>query len=91
MRSHILAVAVVAGLGLASSPYAHAQSSKKAKPVAATSSTATEIEALKARGHTIRIGDQTSGLHGIERIQVGGVPLWFGGADPRREGVAKGD
>lgn len=49
MRSHILAVAVVAGLGLASSPYAHAQSSKKAKPVAATSSTATEIEALKAQ------------------------------------------
>ncbi|MDN4052464.1 gamma-glutamyltransferase [Massilia sp. YIM B02763] len=52
---------------------------------------ASEIAALKARGHTIRIGDQTSGLQGIERIQVGGVPLWFGGADPRREGVAKGD
>jgi gamma-glutamyltranspeptidase/glutathione hydrolase len=52
---------------------------------------ASEIAALKARGHTVRIGEQTSGLHGIERIQVGGVPLWFGGADPRREGVAKGD
>ncbi|WP_374047021.1 gamma-glutamyltransferase [Massilia sp. YIM B02443] len=49
------------------------------------------IDVLRARGHAIRLGEQTSGLHGIERIQVHGVPLWFGGADPRREGVAKGD
>jgi gamma-glutamyltranspeptidase/glutathione hydrolase len=27
----------------------------------------------------------------VERIDVHGVPLWFGGADPRREGTAKGD
>jgi len=52
---------------------------------------AAEIGELKARGHTIRIGEQTSGLQGIERIELHGVPLWFGGADPRREGVAKGD
>jgi len=52
---------------------------------------AAEIEQLKARGHTVRVFDQTSGLQGIERIEVHGVPLWFGGADPRREGVAKGD
>jgi gamma-glutamyltranspeptidase/glutathione hydrolase len=39
----------------------------------------------------VRIGEQTSGLHGIERMEIHGVPLWFGGADPRREGVAKGD
>jgi gamma-glutamyltranspeptidase/glutathione hydrolase len=52
---------------------------------------AAEIEALKARGHTIRLGEQTSGLHGIERMNVGGVSLWFGGADPRREGIAEGD
>ena len=50
-----------------------------------------EIDALKARGHTIRIGEQTSGLQGIERMDIHGVSLWFGGADPRREGVAKGD
>ncbi|ALK96320.1 gamma-glutamyltransferase [Massilia sp. WF1] len=50
-----------------------------------------EIEQLKARGHAIRIGEQNSGLHGIERMDIHGVPLWFGGADPRREGVAKGD
>jgi gamma-glutamyltranspeptidase/glutathione hydrolase len=49
------------------------------------------IEQLKARGHPIRIGEQTSGLQGIERMEFHGVPLWFGGADPRREGVAKGD
>ncbi|RNF29422.1 gamma-glutamyltransferase [Massilia aurea] len=46
---------------------------------------------LRARGHAIRVSDQTSGLHGIERIRVHGVPMWFGGADPRREGIAKGD
>ncbi|MGO4479250.1 gamma-glutamyltransferase [Massilia sp. 2TAF26] len=49
------------------------------------------IEQLKARGHTVRVFDQNSGLHGIERMDIHGVPLWFGGADPRREGVAKGD
>jgi gamma-glutamyltranspeptidase/glutathione hydrolase len=49
------------------------------------------IEALKARGHKVRVGEQTSGLHGVQRINVHGVPLWYGGADPRREGVAKGD
>ncbi len=52
---------------------------------------AAEIGQLKARGHEVRVFDQTSGLQGIERIEVHGVPLWFGGADPRREGVAKGD
>jgi gamma-glutamyltranspeptidase/glutathione hydrolase len=52
---------------------------------------AAEIAALKARGHSIRIGEQTSGLHGVQRIEIHGVPLWFGGADPRREGVAKGE
>jgi gamma-glutamyltranspeptidase/glutathione hydrolase len=49
------------------------------------------IEALRSRGHAVRLGEQNSGLHGIARMQVHGVPLWFGGADPRREGVAKGD
>jgi gamma-glutamyltranspeptidase/glutathione hydrolase len=52
---------------------------------------ASEIEELKARGHAVRVFEQTSGLQGIERIRVHGVPLWFGGADPRREGVAMGD
>jgi gamma-glutamyltranspeptidase/glutathione hydrolase len=52
---------------------------------------ASEIEQLKARGHKVRVTEQNSGLHGVERRSVLGVPLWFGGADPRREGVAKGD
>jgi gamma-glutamyltranspeptidase/glutathione hydrolase len=43
--------------------------------------------ALRARGHEVRLGDFTSGLQVVERVP-GGLR---GGADPRREGVAKGD
>jgi gamma-glutamyltranspeptidase/glutathione hydrolase len=49
------------------------------------------IEGLKARGHDVRVMEQTSGLQGIMRTTVDGRPAWFGGADPRREGVAMGD
>ena len=49
------------------------------------------LEALKARGHVIRSAELNSGLHGIQRINVHGKEMWFGGADPRREGVAKGE
>jgi gamma-glutamyltranspeptidase/glutathione hydrolase len=52
---------------------------------------ASEVEALKARGHQVRQMELNSGLHGVERMMIHGVPMWFGGADPRREGVAKGD
>ncbi|RSZ57174.1 gamma-glutamyltransferase [Massilia atriviolacea] len=48
-------------------------------------------DALKARGHALRSYEMTSGLHGVQRILIHGEPWWFGGADPRREGVAKGD
>jgi gamma-glutamyltranspeptidase/glutathione hydrolase len=48
-------------------------------------------EELKARGHSVRSYEMTSGLHGVQRIRIHGEPWWFGGADPRREGVAKGD
>ena len=44
-------------------------------------------EALKARGHEVREMEMTSGLQAIERTPSG----WFGGADPRREGVVLGD
>ena len=47
--------------------------------------------ALKARGHSLRSYDMNSGLHGIQRLTIHGQQYWFGGADPRREGVAKGD
>ena len=43
-------------------------------------------EALKAMGHEVRPIDMTSGLQGIRRTSGG----WQGGADPRREGVARG-
>ena len=45
------------------------------------------IDALKARGHTVNETDMTSGLQAIQRTPRG----WFGGADPRREGVVLGD
>jgi gamma-glutamyltranspeptidase / glutathione hydrolase len=41
---------------------------------------------LQAVGHDVRVIDLTSGLHGIMRAKDG----WQGGADPRREGVARG-
>jgi gamma-glutamyltranspeptidase/glutathione hydrolase len=42
---------------------------------------------LEDRGHEVNIRPLTSGLHGI-RVTVDGLE---GGADPRREGVARGD
>ncbi len=54
-------------------------------------------ETLAERGHVLSFAPLTSGLHGIERVRSGdrGGPLpaggWRGGADPRREGVARGD
>ncbi len=50
----------------------------------------TSYEALAAplatMGHEVQTLDMTSGLHGIMRVNDG----WQGGADPRREGIAKG-
>ena len=45
------------------------------------------VQALQARGHEVRVTDMTSGLQAIERTPTG----WFGAADPRREGVVRGD
>jgi len=50
----------------------------------------TELEgvqaALKAMGHDVAAIDMTSGVQAIRRSRGG----WEGGADPRREGVARG-
>lgn len=46
---------------------------------------------LKAKGHNVRMIEQTSGLQGIMRMNIHGEEMWFGGADPRREGTVKGD
>ena len=42
---------------------------------------------LQAIGHETRVMNHTSGLHAIVRTPTG----WIGGADPRREGVVRGD
>ncbi|HEX2531671.1 MAG TPA: gamma-glutamyltransferase [Burkholderiaceae bacterium] len=49
------------------------------------------VSALKARGHIVRLMEQTSGLQGIMRVNIHGEEMWFGGADPRREGAVRGD
>jgi gamma-glutamyltranspeptidase/glutathione hydrolase len=48
---------------------------------------ASVLEALRARGHEPVEMALPSGLQGIQRTPSG----WFGGADPRREGVVRGD
>ncbi len=45
------------------------------------------VEALKARGAEVREMAMTSGLQAIQKTDTG----FFGGADPRREGVVLGD
>jgi gamma-glutamyltranspeptidase/glutathione hydrolase len=42
---------------------------------------------LERRGHEVQRSRLDSALHGIERVPGG----WRGGADPRKEGVARGD
>ena len=48
---------------------------------------AATIAGVSARDHRVSETDMTSGVQAIQRTPSG----WFGGADPRREGVAKGD
>jgi gamma-glutamyltranspeptidase/glutathione hydrolase len=48
---------------------------------------AATLEALRARGGKVLEIPMTSGLQAIEKTPQG----WFGGADPRREGVVLGD
>ncbi|HEY0825432.1 MAG TPA: gamma-glutamyltransferase, partial [Ramlibacter sp.] len=45
------------------------------------------VQALQSRAHEVREQDMTSGLQAIQRTATG----WFGGADPRREGVVMGE
>ena len=48
---------------------------------------AATVQALKTRGHTVLEVPMPSGLQAIERTAEG----YFGGADPRREGIVLGD
>lgn len=52
---------------------------------------AAQVEALRALGHEVRVIEQNSGLQGIMRLNAHGKDFWFGGADPRREGMVRGD
>lgn len=45
------------------------------------------VQKLTSMGHTISTGPLTSGIQAIQVTETG----YFGGADPRREGVVKGD
>jgi gamma-glutamyltranspeptidase/glutathione hydrolase len=45
------------------------------------------VEALRARGAEVREMEITSGLQAIQKTRTG----FFGGTDPRREGVVRGD
>ncbi|MBR8304066.1 gamma-glutamyltransferase [Burkholderia dolosa] len=49
------------------------------------------VDGLKGRGHDVQVVEMNSGLQGIQRLNVQGQTVWFGGADPRREGVALGE
>jgi gamma-glutamyltranspeptidase/glutathione hydrolase len=42
---------------------------------------------LRALGHEVRANEMTSGVHAIRRVGE----QWIGAADPRREGIARGD
>ncbi|MRT21487.1 gamma-glutamyltransferase family protein [Comamonas sp. CAH-2] len=52
---------------------------------------AATVQALQARGAEVKEQDLTSGLQAITRGEAHGKRFWFGGADPRREGVVMGD
>lgn len=45
------------------------------------------LQALRQRGHEVREQEMTSGLQAIQRTPAG----YFGGADPRREGIVLGN
>ncbi|NCT84752.1 MAG: gamma-glutamyltransferase family protein [Comamonadaceae bacterium] len=50
--------------------------------------TAGQLAELRGRGHQVVEADLTSGLQVLMRVDGGG---WAGGADPRREGIVKGE
>ncbi|WBY01635.1 gamma-glutamyltransferase family protein [Ramlibacter tataouinensis] len=49
------------------------------------------VEALRARGAEVREQAMPSGLQALTHGQAHGQRFWFGGADPRREGIVMGD
>ncbi len=49
------------------------------------------VRGLRARGHQVNLGAQSSGIATIMRTRYRGRPVLEGSADPRREGAALGD
>lgn len=49
------------------------------------------IDGLKAKGHTVNNGAQSSGVSTIMRVNRNGQTKLEGGVDPRREGIVLGD
>jgi gamma-glutamyltranspeptidase / glutathione hydrolase len=49
------------------------------------------IDGLKAKGHTVNNGAQSSGISTIMRVNRNGQTKLEGGVDPRREGIVLGD
>ncbi len=48
------------------------------------------VQALQNRGAEVKEQNLTSGLQAISRGEAHGKSWWFGGADPRREGIVMG-
>ena len=46
---------------------------------------------LARRAHPVNIVEFTSGLHILQRLGQGKSLRWQGGADPRREGIVRGN
>ena len=57
----------------------------------ATLDTSALVTGLRAMGHTVSTGAQSSGISTIMRIQKDGKWMLQGGVDPRREGIILGD
>jgi len=51
---------------------------------------AATVQALQNRGAEVKEQNLTSGLQAISRGEAHGKSWWFGGADPRREGIVMG-
>ena len=49
------------------------------------------VTGLRARGHTVSVSAQSSGVSTIVRVTEGSATRLGGGADPRREGIVLGD
>jgi gamma-glutamyltranspeptidase/glutathione hydrolase len=48
-------------------------------------------QALRERGHEVRVFKLGSGLNGVQRVLRDGKPAWIGGTDPRGEGKVRGE